>query len=351
MSSENARIQRLIMKRSSTAASKALLRVIERREIDIAEYDSWGKYAGEIDRGFKSKWSIREKFWRDLYAVIAKIEDERGITTHKGLIFFKIAGMSLLIGRHPKTAIRWLNRAYREDQRLWHRKHAPNPEGESGYKALIILKAFDRFCSGIMNRSVGAAVMALMKQNRKAVGKLFVSVFDRTLVQVPALPRLSTAAFDKLLSRNDYRVLVEQNYRAAEWICGKKNDLQRTNLEQYGAAQAVISLCGSSLEGVLLRNPRALKGVSARTFRSVTGVKKKRRFPSLDSLTSSYLKNCRPSPDVASALVFIWFARNLIHPEVARRLKALVVNMDFADFTVTLTANTIARLAMRSKRK
>ena len=275
MSSDKVRLEKYIQKRQWGRARKQLFQMFEKATLDILDYDLWGKYAGEIDRGLRTRWDLREEFWRDLKKIVIKIEATRKTRTHKGLILFKIGGVGLLKGRSPNSVIRWFKLAFEEDEHLWNLKHERIPEGESAYRLLSILKAFERFRSGIRNRTVGPQALRVIDKNRQSVGRLFVHAYDRNLRQILALPRLSFKAFDKLLGRNKYRALVEQNYRAAEWLCEKKNDLEgRGDLVKYGLAQAVVTLCGSTIEGILLRNRNALHGVILKSVRTSSGLKK-----------------------------------------------------------------------------
>jgi hypothetical protein len=350
MSQTEHQLQKYIQRKQWAKASRELFVLLDTAIIDVGQYDVWGNYAGEIERGLRTRWAARERFWRNLQRYVEKTEATEGIRTHKGLIYFKIGAMSLFTGRSPSTILKWFRRAYEQDQDLWRREHRRLPTDESAYRLLSILGAFDRFCVEIKNRSVGQIVIPRIEANRSAVGKLLASVYDRSLTQIIQLPRLTVAPFDTLLGRNKYRVSVEQNYRAAEWLCTKKTELARMNIEQYGVAQAVVTLCGSTVEGILLRHRGASRGVQPRSKKTKKGTKTARRFPSLDSLVSSFLKNCRPTVELASGLIFILFARNLIHPDVARRFKSVIVDMNFADFTLTLTGSIIARLARRSRR-
>ena len=351
MSLDRDRLNKSIGRRQWANAIRDLFQLLNESILDVREYDSWAKYAGEIDRGLRTRWADRERFWRDLGRCVEKIESTKSVRTHKGLIYFKIGAMGLFTGRTPKTILAWFKRAYQEDEALWEIQRRRIPTEESAYRLLTILRAFDTFCLEISKRAMGQVATSLIRRNRPTIGKLIASVYDRSLAQVMQLPRLSVVPFDKLLGRNTYRVSVEQNYRAAEWLCRKKGELDQTNIEKYGVAQAIVTLCGSTVEGILLRNRTSLKGVQPRGVKTKKGTKTKRRSPSLDSLVSSYLRNCRPSPELTSGLIFILFARNIIHPDVARRLKPILIDMNMADFTVTLTGSIIARLAKRSKRR
>lgn len=310
--------------------------MIDTGEIEVGQYDVWGRYAGEIERGFRRRWAEREAFWRALYRNVAKAEVRKGTRTHKGLIFFKIGAMGLFCGRTFPSVLRWFGRAYEEDKRL-----SRFPKQESAYRMLTIVGAFERFCRGIRNQNARRVVGGVVARHRARISRLIGAVYDRTLMDPPLLRGLGWAAFDKLLGRNPYRALVEQNYRGAEWLCSQKKQIERTNLEKYGLAQAVIVLSGTTIEGILLAKPAIRRRVRAMRDRGA-------RY-TLDSLTVAYLAGLRGAAELTAGLVFVWFARNLIHPEVGKKAKDFLIDMNFADFTWTLTSEIIARMARRAR--
>jgi hypothetical protein len=329
-------IEQYISKHKWNRAEQELIRSLGNGNIAVEDYNTWGKYAGEIERGMGTNWAARENLWRDLRRVVEEAEVRKGTRTHKGLIYFKLGGMSLLTGRAFATAIRWFERAYKEDQRLFEINHEQRlvPHHQSGYRILLIMRAFERFRKSIRNPQIRQLIAQLIHDHPDTIGRYFVALFDRTLVHIRPFPRLSVKAFDDLLGRNIYRVSVEENYRGAEWICNRAEELKRTNIEQYGLAKASIVLCGTTIEGILLNKPTVRRRIHSRWY-------------TLDSLTISYLLRSRPRRELAAGLFFTWFARNLIHPAVAKKTKHVLVDINFADFVLTLTGSVIAMLAKR----
>jgi hypothetical protein len=260
------------------------------------------------------------------------------VRTHKGLIYFKIGAFTLVLGHRFATASKWYKRAYQEDQITYHEKFpavTATPEEHSAYRMRVIVNAFMRFQAGIRDRQVKQVVDSLVTGHQSRVGRLLVGVYDRSVQHPPEVREISGVAFDRLLGRNPYRVLVEQNYRGAARLCQLREHLEGTNLEKYGVAQAVVVLCGTTVEGVLL-NKRGVR-------------KRASRRPNLAKLMSAYLPTLRRAPELAAGLVFLWFARDMIHPDVARRSKSLVVDLNFADFVWTLTGDAVVRMARRGR--
>jgi hypothetical protein len=242
--------------------------------------------------------------------------------------------MCFFSGRKFPTVIRWLERAYEEDRRFFELRHERLPHQESAYRMLLIVRALDRF---VRENSDAKHVISTKSSQ---VGLFFGQVYHYTLSHPPIFPRLSIRAFDQLLRRNPYRVRVEQSYRAAEWMLRQKEDLLKSNLEQYGVAEASVVLCGATIEGILLRNKTVRREVR----------RKKRTKPTLGDLAVSYIASCRPTPIMTVALIFVWYARNLIHPGRWKKTKGIIVEINFADFTLTLTGSIIASMAKRSHR-
>lgn len=339
-------LRRHISRHCWRRAWRELLRLLESRELSAGDFDLWGRYAGQIETGMGKRWNLREAFWRDLYRSVREAENATATETHKGLIFFKIGGMGLLNGKSFSTARKWLRLAYLEDQRLRQlRLHqlrldepAPAiPEQQSAYRMLVILQAFERFCRKIRDQKTRRDIASLVKANRARIGYLIVRVFDVGVANPPDLRSLPWAPFDRLIGRNPYRPLVEQNYRGAEWLCRHREQINRTDLDKYGIAQAAVVLCGTTIEGILNAMPFVRKRVRQRRGRNFT----------LGSLTLAYIESLRGNPELTAGLIFLWFARDMIHPAVGRRALDVVIDMNFADFVWTLTGEIIARIARR----
>lgn len=329
------RLKNLIKGRKWRESWRELLSVLMAGALDVREYDTWGKYAGQIETGLGKRWTDRERFWRNLNRAVTFAEKQKGVQTHKGLIYFKIGAMALFNGGNYQTVMQWLERAYEEDERLWQQGHQRLPQHESAYRLLHIIRALDHFSKGSVYAKQAISIKG------KQIGLFFGQVYDYSLTRTQRVATLSIKAFDKLLGRNPYRVRVEQNYRAAEWVLRQKAELEKTNTEKYGVAEAVVVLCATTLEGILLSKSTVRLNVP----------KNQRKRMALGDLSVSYIKHCRPSPIMTVGLVFVWYARNLIHPGRWKRFKKLTVDMNFADFTLSLTGSVIARMAKRSRRR
>ncbi len=66
----------------SKARTKLFLR-LQTGYLDVKDYDAWGKYAGEIEKGMRTRRKTREEFWRGLGKVVAAVEARAGVRTHK----------------------------------------------------------------------------------------------------------------------------------------------------------------------------------------------------------------------------------------------------------------------------
>src|SRR6266446_6715041 len=121
-------IEELIGKSRWRQSWTELLRVLKNGTLSVQEFDTWGSYGGKIERGLGRRWTLRERFWRDLSGVIADAEVHQKVRTHKGLIYFKIGAMCLFNGRRLPTVMRWLERAYEEDQEFFNLHHDRLPE-------------------------------------------------------------------------------------------------------------------------------------------------------------------------------------------------------------------------------
>ncbi|MBT3353197.1 MAG: hypothetical protein HOC91_19430 [Nitrospinaceae bacterium] len=357
------KLDHIISSQQWRLAQRELLQQISDGFIDVSNYDLWGKYAGEIDRGLEINWSARETFWRALNSAVRQAELVDDIQTHKGLIYFKIGGLSLLTGRSFKTAMKWLNEAHKEDERLWEIHHEKLPQEQAARRLFIILKAFDQYCKKIRNVNVKSLIMNHLLLNRLEIAQQFIIIFDRSIQEQNSLDPISfrgvgDRTFERLLGRNKFRVTVQQNYDAARWLCGHKEEINKPpTLEKYGLAQATIALCGATLEGVLfsMRSLREqIRKSPLKKPKRKTSIQKKNNRKlnyNLSLLLGFYLQNKHVSPDLAASLIFIWFARDEVHPELANKNYDLHIDMYFADFVWTLTGNVLGQLAKKSRRK
>ncbi|MDA1000751.1 MAG: hypothetical protein O2807_09610 [bacterium] len=327
-------------------ARQKLFELLSQGMLDVTDYDLWGQFAGDIDRGLAKNWHAREQFWRALCRRIRERERATNTRTHKGLIYFKIGGMSLLAGKSILTGIKWLRLAYKEDEILYDELHQSVPQDQSARRLLVILKAFRRFLNGIRNQQ-GKQVQQLINLHRTRVARLFVEVFDKNIYEKNSgtptdLRGLSRVPFDRLLGRNPYRVVVQQNYDAARWLCGKESEMSPVNLEKYGLAQAVVVLCGSTIEGLLYGNPSVRLQVRKE-------IKRDKPNYTLSWLVLAYLQKKSLQPELVAGLVFLWFARDLIHPKLGRKHYDLHIDMNFAEFVWELTGAVIKMMAVQSR--
>ena len=313
LDSEHA-LQEHIDRRRWKRAQRELLRLIDTGGLDVSQYTVWGQYACQIDQAFGRDWERREAFWKALRQSIAEAETRRNVRTHKGLIYFRIGTIGLFSGRTFRTVMIWLRRAYEEDRRFYR-----DPKRKSAYRMLVIVKAFDRFCRKIRNPNMRPVVSKVISTHRARIGRLIGAVYDKTLMGPPVLRGLNWGPFDRLLGRNQYRALVEQSYRGAEWLCDHRIEIERTNLEKYGIAQAILVLCGTTIEGVLLDKPAVRRRVR---LRGGGGNKY-----TLGALVGAYLGTLSGSAELTAGLIFLWFARDSIHPEVGKRSMDDVIDM------------------------
>lgn len=332
-------------------AFTALLRALDDGTLLHTDYDVWGDYAGRVDRLIGSEWERREAFWASIARAVEKAEVRSSQQTHKGLIYFKLGAMSLVVGRPYKTAIHWLRRAYAEDERRFSLsahdgRDYPVPDHQSARRLLSIVEAFRRFSDEVPGRP-----RDIIRRSRGRVGFFLVALYDHALRE-PAFDRtLSPAPFDRLLGTTAYRGIVEENYRAAAWLCEHATEINRKNHEKYGLAQATLVLCGSAIEGILLANA----GVRERYRRTNNprwkkGATKRPRWQyELGKLVPAYLDRQRDLPEAAAGLVFIWFARNLVHPDKSRKHRSIPIEMAFANFAWSVTSQVIAQMARRAR--
>ena len=313
--------------------------MLDNGTLKVTDYDTWGRYGGVIERGFGTDWKQREKFWRNLSQAVARAEARANAQTHKGLLYFKIGAMSLACGRSFPVSVRWFRMAFEEDTRLY-----SNPWQQSAYRMMVIVKAFDRFCRAIRDPNVRREISAIVTSNRDRIGRFIGGIYDRTVIDSPLLRRVERREFLGIIGDTSYKVLPMQSYRAAEWLCRHKDQINLTILPRYGLAQAAVVLCGTTIEGILLSRKTVRRRIRLQKKR------KKRPDYTLGSLIFSYIAGLRGAPELTAALIFIWFARNLIHPHAARRIRDDIIDMEFADFTLTLTAYVIQQVAKRARR-
>lgn len=344
-------------RRDERSASTLLLRVLQSGSIDHSHFDLWGEYAGKIEKLIGADWERRFVFWDGLRRILEGLERRSRRPTHKGLVYFKLGAFSLVTGKPLTTAIAWLGKAFREDERLFDAavradKDAVLPEQASARRLLSIVEAFKEFSQDVRD----ARTRDVINNAQARVGLFFVALYDESIRDVVVFRMLNEAYFDRLLGATAYRGIVQESYRAAAWLCERADEINRTINEKYGLAQATLVLCGSTIEAILLaddlvrRRYRAAllrKGVRSRT------AKGERWQYKLGGLVAAYLnggRKLRPDlPEVAAGLVFIMFARNLIHPEKAQKHRRIPIEMAFANFAWSVTNHVIFRMAERAR--
>jgi len=335
-----ASVYRYIKRRQWTRAWRELIRLLDAGVLDVSDYDKWGKLAGIIERGMGRRWDLREKFWREINDAVARAERRAGVRTHKGFVYFKIGTMSLYSGRTFPTAVRWLMKAFEEDERFYKK-----PRQESAYRMSVIIQAFERFCRGIRSPPVRKHVTGIVNKHRGRIGRFIGGIYDRIILDPMISRRVDTRHFDRLLHRTPYQAIPMQSYRGAEWLCRHKHKINLTILEKYGLAQAIVVLCGSTVEGILLEKQAVRR-------RARRGMRRQRRPNyNLDRLMIAYIEGFRGAPELTAGLVFVWFSRNQIHPQVQKNLREDFLDMDFAEFIWTLTGYVIREMAKRTRRK
>lgn len=328
-----------LARQRAARASRLLLDLLKARIIDPNEFDTWGRYAGQIDQLFIRRRRITAslKFWMDLLACIRQAERVSRVHVHKGLILFKIAVRRLSLGYSWPRIARYLAAANLED-RLLYPSRGQDPRGESAYRLLIILRLMDHFLRKIKDPKIRNRISQSLQSGGGKIGTNFLRVYDQTLISPGRVREVPPSVFRQLLGNGQDTVLVAENYAGASFLIRRRREFEQTNLEKYGLAKAAIVLCGSTIEGVLARRRHLTKKLA-----------KGRR--NLAVLTRSYLEQKRVEPELISALFFLWFIRDLIHPEVMRGHRGLIVDMNLADFVYTLTGTVLLRLARKSRRK
>jgi hypothetical protein len=260
-----------------------------------------------------------------------------------GLSYFRLAIQLLLNGSSYSSVLKYLKLAYNDDKK-WEktkRKQPPNhlvAEDMSAYRVMQILKIIihysreSKIISSIINDP----------KSRPEVSKKLAILYNRSIYIVP-IYSLGWKPFDILLGRNNYRATVEQNYHGALYLCQSIKLIHRkTNLAQYGIATAIISLCGSVIEGILsklsyLKQDKYL-------------IKKKAdgRNITLGDYVQAYIRFKKPTNDIRILLLFLLSLRNQIHPG-NRNNNIVLVDMVLANYVFRLTEEIIRKLASQSK--
>ncbi len=336
-----ATLARVLGKRHAGKAQRVLFDLLRQRLIHPTDCDGWGPDADRIDRLFIFRGRVARSlsFWRGLLRLIRQAEASGKVHIYKGLILFRIGVRRLLLGHQWSQVERYLSAAYREDKLLYPTR-GQDPEEQSAFRLLTILRLLHRFARGIGDQSVKSKMSQVLTLGTHRVGREFLRAYDWTL-ETPrwrALSTLPTRSFRRLVGVGRAAAMVQADYLGADYLVQRRAEYAKTNLQKYGIARAIIVLCGSAVEGVLAGRKHLIENIP----------KNKR---SLGSLSLNFLKQQRVPPEVAAALVFIWFARNLIHPAVLRRHRSVLVDLDLAEFIFVLTERVLHRLERRSRRR
>lgn len=172
------------------------------------------------------------------------------------------------------------------------------------------------------------------KKNRKKINRMIASCFDLCNKNT-FLYGLSWEPFDKLLKRCPYRVHVQSFYESARWLVDKREELKKTDLEEYGIVYAIMVLSGALIEGVLLKLS-----------------KPKNKKLTLGGLINEYFKKYKkPKKEIGFLLFFILYMRNKIHPSNFNKVIDPRMNLNLATIIYRLSERCVALLAQSHKRK
>ncbi|HEC66472.1 MAG TPA: hypothetical protein ENI23_14390 [bacterium] len=289
----------------------------------------------------------KEKFYKQLLRYLLKLElSSRKALPSIGLTYFKVGTLSLTNGFSYETVFKYLRLSYEDDEK-WESKRRrvsrshPLAKDMSAYRFMQVLKAFLLYSKKDPRIKRLVAPYLIVPEIRKNIHRTFGQTYNKSLASLP-LYSLSWKPFDKLLGRNKYRALVEQNYRGALYLCQKSREIhRRADLAQYGIANAVITMCGATVEGILSKM-KYLKP----TIDTPRPIPK----PTLGIYCMAYIEHNNPKPTLVAQILFLLSIRNQIHPGNIYN-RSVDIDMPWATFVLRLTEDIIIQLASSSKKR
>jgi hypothetical protein len=329
-------------KNKAATNTKRLFKKLREGTIPIEKYNSWGIEAGNIDK-LHSTTLESCNFWKKLLHLIYKVEIQTKKETHKGLIYFKIAGRKLQMGEiKTKSTNYYLNAAVKEDRRFYRLWHL-----QSAYKVSCILKAYIYFLDLIKNKQLNIVKKQLdVLSNR--VGQAITNYYDSSIFNDPIAERLASSFFTEglKLPPGERLLFIRKCYDAAGSLISRSETFRRANLVPYGISKAIIVLCGSSLEGIFL----AKKKIRNKILKDMKRKNKNAslEYANLGNALTVFLPTITNKPDLIVGLIIIWWSRNIIHSERSFHLSKktkIIIDLNFANFIWQTTNSVLVKLS------
>lgn len=328
-------------------------------------YDNWGKLAGGVDNiifqqpdAYNTRLKISLDFWVELLKVIYSLEKKTKVVTHKGLIFFKFASRKLtLYGYDNRAVIIWLNKAINEDKRLYDKIAREGRSSEeiekylwnnqSAFRIRQIIYAYTYYYKTVKKNPDLKKVVSLLDNAKDEVGQTIASLYDISISIHPARNfSIGGRYFFSLKNSSRERKLFSfECHEGAKYLINlDPNEIKVHNCADYGIAKAIIILCGSTIEGVLL---------SKRIVRKKFKEKYKNSLPTLGKVMAAYFLT-QNNPDKINIrlfvrLILINYSRNLVHSErhihyMKSGNKLFATDLNFARFIWSVTQEALISL-------
>lgn len=275
-------------------------------------HNSWN----EVDKIIQALPSRLEQIqaWEQVCEALQKGSDESH--SLKGHPYFRLGVLHLLEDGDEDKGLKYLELAYKEDQKYAEIKgNERRPEERAAYRLLAIVKDFFAYLRSKKSTDWESAL--LLPNNRKVVIPLLFTVYDLSIAHSLDVPGFTVVDFQRLVKDDVLRRFACENYFCAENLLvmftlqGQHID---KNNDRYPLGRATVGLIGGVLEAIWLER---LPGVQKGTLGHLLKLAHERGV-------------LRPDSKLAALSSLLCFMRNHLHPGLDAKRSNYFIDMNVA---------------------
>ncbi len=225
-----------------------------------------------LDEIFRLQPSEFDNHWGEMDAIIQKLSTLKeqqvawkrvadylnSSNISKGHPFSRLGVLHLLTDTSETQAFSYLENAYKEDDRFWHRVQTP-PHRRGAYRLLSLVKDFLTYLQEQHNWEKEQ----LRQPHRAVLVTTLLLIYDKSLIQIWDTPVFTYPVFSKLIQDDGLSRFAKENYYCAVDLLEMfflKNQHFNKHANEYPLARAIVGLLGGVLEAILTDRLPHLQG-------------------------------------------------------------------------------------------
>ena len=253
----------------------------------------------EVDRFVKTLPSQREEIhaWEQICKILDGSTDQ--FLSLKGHPFFRLGILHLVEDNHEQSGLKYLELAYKEDQKYAEIK-GTRAEERAAYRLPAIVKDFFAYLRAKKPHDWERKL--LLDKNRKVLIPLLFTVYDLSTTHALDMPGFTIVDFLKLIKDDKLRRFAGENYFCVEHLLVmfqlEHQHIDKIN-DRYPLGRAIVGLIGGVLEAIWLDR---LPGSRGKTLGGVLWQAHKNGV-------------LQPNTKLAALSSLLCFMRNHVHPD------------------------------------